>query len=183
MIFSEAVVAFGFAWRARMCVGTYVREEAEDSSGGFAGLRAGKCGSRPETECRYAGGNDRYGARPLSDNLTRMYGSSIAGKVKGKNWSSEHLEFLCKSITNPSFCISQHVFFCPPPPLSTPLCFRCCNWRVFHFADLRIAFCSAPLRDRETFIEYLTLLRRRKCPHNRWKCHEPSCWKIPKLVI
>ncbi|KOX73773.1 hypothetical protein WN51_13851 [Melipona quadrifasciata] len=49
---------FWFAWRARMCVGTYVREEAEDSSGGFAGLRAGKCGSRPETECRYAGGND-----------------------------------------------------------------------------------------------------------------------------
>lgn len=39
----------------------YVREAEVDSSGGFAGLRAGKCGSRPGTECRYAGGNDRYG--------------------------------------------------------------------------------------------------------------------------
>lgn len=39
----------------------FVREAEVDSSGGFAGLRAGKCGSRPGTECRYAGGNDRYG--------------------------------------------------------------------------------------------------------------------------
>lgn len=55
-----------------------------DSSGGFAGLRAGKCGSRPGTECRYAGGNDRYGggrgrARPLSDNLTRIHRRCIGG--------------------------------------------------------------------------------------------------------
>lgn len=59
----------------------YVREAEVDSSGGFAGLRAGKCGSRPGTECRYAGGNDRYGgrARPLSDNLTRIHRRCIGG--------------------------------------------------------------------------------------------------------
>lgn len=35
--------------------GTYVRGGGRGFVRGFVGLRAGKCGSRPETECRYAG--------------------------------------------------------------------------------------------------------------------------------
>lgn len=56
-----ACVYYTHTYIYRIYIYGYVREAEVDSSGGFAGLRAGKCGSRPGTECRYAGGNDRYG--------------------------------------------------------------------------------------------------------------------------
>lgn len=103
-----------------------------DSSGGFAGLRAGKCGSRPGTECRYAGGNDRYGggrgrARPLSDNLTRIHRRCIGEGGGGGEVKRElviRASRISLQIHNESRRLAlPSTFFSPSPSLSV-------NWSV-----------------------------------------------------
>lgn len=111
---------------------SYVREAEVDSSGGFAGLRAGKCGSRPGTECRYAGGNDRYGggrgrAGPLSDNLTRIHRRCIGGGGGGGEVKRElviRASRISLQIHNESRRLAlPSTFFSPSPSLSV-------NWSV-----------------------------------------------------